>query len=595
MQRLVHGLLIALAILPVGAHAQTDWIDAFPSVTEVAHAAFEELKVTRAMSRMDMTADDDSIAVNLAGTLNVLRQIMYLKFIAEQPMPKAREDKLKKLVATYLEAELTIGRGASTRRGYITRAPSAGGQGCAVQDQECYRRWFLAHLHANTSRAEYRERFLRRAFPCGTLAKELNDLRQSRAATMPYFPSPAVNLQTDGQLAGLAPVGCTAYGGDANRNGLCDDWEPATGSGQSASAAATAVAAASAPIELLSVRLADEKGLRIQITRASAKPGMTACFRVTRSPTEKLGVGAQSISSEIATITSEGDDKTPLVAYLARSQREQLVPDTQEAIEAHPYLVVEVLPMAGSPPARAPGYCEHPLKAWLERHRKPQPAGLHGPFDSARDALEAPGAIALMATTGEREHGFLILRDMRPGGLYYATPPRESEQTVFSLGQALFTHVDFFKSGAAGFARSCADPRLFALAATVHTHPVKFDAVPVAFDTQIPIALDFQRLIQDYFSWLDFEQAVLLWKTRHLVNPKDRYAGFEIAAFERIYMISARTGCIQEFEPQRGDDTFTTAEKVFLTGLNALPRIASDRYDAYWKRQVQVGCYRPKQ
>ena len=121
MRRLVYWLLIALAILPVGAHAQTDWIDEFPSVTEVAHAAFEELKVTSAMSRLDMTGDDDSIAVNLAGTLNVLRQILYLKFIAEQPMPKAREDKMEwVLLVVLIIALVPVAGGVAKGVGRLT-------------------------------------------------------------------------------------------------------------------------------------------------------------------------------------------------------------------------------------------------------------------------------------------------------------------------------------------------------------------------------------------------------------------------------------------------------------------------------------------
>ena len=38
-------LLGALAILPAVVRAQADWIDEFPHPTQVAHAAFEELKI----------------------------------------------------------------------------------------------------------------------------------------------------------------------------------------------------------------------------------------------------------------------------------------------------------------------------------------------------------------------------------------------------------------------------------------------------------------------------------------------------------------------------------------------------------------------
>ena len=120
------GVLVIL-LVPLASLAQTpspppDWIDEFPSVTEVAHAAYEELKVTAQRSGIDPN-DDDSIAINLAGTFVVLRQIMLLKYNEGLPMAKDREEKLRKLVASYLEAELTIGRGWAGRRGYIMRGP----------------------------------------------------------------------------------------------------------------------------------------------------------------------------------------------------------------------------------------------------------------------------------------------------------------------------------------------------------------------------------------------------------------------------------------------------------------------------------------
>src|SRR5262245_10834126 len=126
MPRLRAALMILL--VPLASLAQTpspppDWIDEFPSVTEVAHAAFEEMKVTATRKGFDNTSDDDAIAINLAGTFVVLRQIMLLKYNEEPRMAKDREEKLKKLVASYLEAELTIGRGWAGRRGYITGAP----------------------------------------------------------------------------------------------------------------------------------------------------------------------------------------------------------------------------------------------------------------------------------------------------------------------------------------------------------------------------------------------------------------------------------------------------------------------------------------
>ena len=158
---------------------KSDWIDALPSRTAVAQAAFEELQVTAARKNFDNTRDDDAIAINLAGTYVTLREIIYLKRRKELGMSPVRRAKLDRIVASYLEAELTIGRAAAGRRGYITARPPSG---LDCKDITCYRRWFELHLNASTSRAEYRQRILNRLFPCGDLAAELDDLRQKRPA-----------------------------------------------------------------------------------------------------------------------------------------------------------------------------------------------------------------------------------------------------------------------------------------------------------------------------------------------------------------------------------------------------------------------------
>ena len=565
MRRRVYWLLIALAILPVGAHAQTDWIDEFPSVTEVAHAAFEELKVTSAMSRLDMTGDDDSIAVNLAGTLNVLRQILYLKFIAEQPLPKAREDKLKKLVAAYLEAELTIGGGAGTRRGYITRAPSAGGQGCSAQDRACYRRWFLAHLHANTSRAEYRERFLNRLFPCGTLAKELNGLRQARAATMPYFPSPAVTLQTDGQLAGLAPAGCTAYGGDANQNGLCDDWERKP----SLTELSASASSPSAPIVMDTVKLAQGGGLKVALAKWGGKLGQSVCFRVWRSDKSTVDASAQQIWGGHAPVELTADGKASLQVIVAKGQPFALD-------KARPYFIVELT--SGKSPDTAS--CEIALDQWLQRQLPPKPpSGLHGPYQSADVAMQVTGKLALQMTIdypATAEHGFMVLRDSRlPSGDYYTTAPTRSADTK----KLVFQPTDYWNSLGKAFETSCEEHSNFELAATVHTHPVH--------KKQSPIDVEWTGYGADNnnLSIPDFEQAVQLLT----MQPARFVVGETIKSqFEKIYMISEQNRCIQWFAPKPLDLHFEEHELM----RNDIAPTSVALYNEYVKRQRRVcGLY----
>jgi hypothetical protein len=209
------------------AQEQGDWLDEMPAVTDIAHAALAELKDTHS-NRPDVFNDEDRIAVSLVRAFTLLRQMMFLKYNAEPPMSQQREAKLKAIYAAYSEAELVIGQGAPARRGYITRGPDTG-RGCRAGDRECYLRWFKNDAFIGGAR--YRERMFRRLFPCGDRAKELIDLHQRHASDAPYMPSPAVTGEVEPEVAGIAPAGCGAFGGDAKGNGLCADWRNAPPAG----------------------------------------------------------------------------------------------------------------------------------------------------------------------------------------------------------------------------------------------------------------------------------------------------------------------------------------------------------------------------
>ena len=227
MVRLLYRTIVGfLGLCAVAAYAAGDWIDELPKVTAVGHAVADQLRIDTANWRFDergiaLKDDDDLFAVYMVGTLGLLRQIILYKYQEEQSLSPERKAKLRSAVAAYLEAELLIGQGVGTRRGYLTTA-----QKC--RDIDCYRRWFKMGI-GNVRGASYRGRILKRLFPCNQeRAEALDRLAQSYAGRAPYLPSPAETLTIEPDFVGVAPAGCSAYGGDADHNGLCDDWQDAS-------------------------------------------------------------------------------------------------------------------------------------------------------------------------------------------------------------------------------------------------------------------------------------------------------------------------------------------------------------------------------
>lgn len=232
LMRWVSSALLGLS--PATALADGDWIDEFPNVTVVAHAVSDQLKADTAnwnfsVRGIALKDDDDLFSVYMTGTLVMLRQLALYKYEQdEKSLTKQDVDKLRSLVASYLEAELVMGKGVGSRRGYLTTA-----QKC--RDMDCYRRWFKMHS-MSVNGASYRERILPRMFCDDARATELQKLALSVGIKAPYLPSPAVTLQVESAMAGVAPPGCSAYGGDKDGNGLCDDWQPSPEAAQASDA-----------------------------------------------------------------------------------------------------------------------------------------------------------------------------------------------------------------------------------------------------------------------------------------------------------------------------------------------------------------------
>ena len=586
-----------LALLAFGARAADDWIDELPSVTTVAHAATEELKVTTANWKFDgrgiaLKDDDDLAAVTLVGTLVLMRKIMLYKYNQEPALSREREAKLRSIVAAYLEAELVIGRATGNRRGYLTTAHRC-------RNIDCYRRWFANDISNVFIPAEYRKRILKRLFPCGERAAELDQLAQSYGLRAPSLPSPAVTLAIAPEIAGVGPSGCATYSGDANRNGLCDDWElqPAT--------AATAFRSSGEGCTLLSltqVRMAQGGGLKVWIAPKTATPGERVRFRVMRAANAKGDENAQLIWEREARIESDGDPAAPLHAIVA--QGEKLIPDQERA-----FLRVDAVSVR----SRGPVQCEQPLVIWAPRQKAPIPSGLHGPHgkgsaDAAKRGTDggiiAPGRgadLAVNATgllalklTGTNEAGFLILQDTRAPGRYYTTPPVPASPPANPAENATVTNGDYSSSLRRAFAGSCEETTNFNIAAWVHTHPTQYEGV-VWFN--------------DNFSMQDFNFAVDLRRYPEVVFASDLRIGND---FEGTYIVVARDRCIRSFTSQFYDDKdeFTSAEigqvekflgepdfvhkarQTLWATFTELGMVAlSEHYRRFQQRQREVGCY----
>ena len=477
--------------------------------------------------------------------------------------------------------------------------------GCS--DEACYRRWFLLHLNASSGRAEYRQRVLNRLFPCGTLAKELNDLRQRHATTVPYMPSPATTLRMEREVVGVGPAGCAAYGGDSRQKGLCDGWTPpppapsagpitpapgvaaakapgiasARGPGAAAATAPAAPASAGTPasgafrsgalgcliMALTDVRMAPGGGLKVSIAPKTAMPGATVRFRVVRAA---RGVKAELVWEGEAIIQSDPDPAASLHVIVARDQ--PLTPD-----EARAFLLVDAISTRSSGPVQ----CEQPLRTWLPRQLKEYPVGLHGPYGGgpadgpvrgSGGAIVRPGLgldAAVLATidvalsrTATNEGAFVVLQDRRRPNSYYVTAPVAGSAPGTGPAAGI-TDLDYTNSVIRAFDGSCEDPASFVVASFAHTHPWQPGSVQ-----------------NDSFSMLDFNSAID-WRRDSGFNFGP-YKGIN-NAFEGIYMINARNRCVQSFTAEDRDDK----DRFKPEELN--DQFAGTHHERFQKRARPVG------
>ena len=183
---------------------------------------------------------------------------------------------------------------------------------------------------------------------------------------------------------------------------------------------------------------------------------------------------------------------------------------------------------SGAPPTTSGGSLAQcrPNSTWTAADQSPEPSGLHGPYASVDDAVRRDRASGLAyeftrLNPIEAEYGFLIVRDRRPNGGYYTTPPIAAPVKTGATDRPQFRIEDYSASEDKAFG-SCDYHKYFIPVATVHTHP------------------NVWWYPSNSFSADDFDQAVQLKQ----MNPD---------AWEEIVMINAYDQKIRTFTPQVND------------------------------------------
>lgn len=539
------GASIALVLVAGHAAAADDWLDDMPSVPTVVDVVRQSVD-QQIRQYPQIAADPDFLPMRLIGTFVLLRWVMEFQIETQGSLSPERMKRMHGIANDYMQAEFAIGLGTARRNGMVKNQCQKDGPNRADFKQfpsaEACHRYVTQKIISNVYASfNWRNEIFPRIF-CDR-AKVYLELMQKNILTLPApTRSPAVVGQMPDGTAMLGMRFCDAYGGDANGNGLCEDWEKRLGDRD-----ATAVAALTCgPIIMDKVRMAPGKGLAVTLAKNSGKLGATASFRVSRSSQPKIDADAQQVWAGDAQIQSGTTSEAPMQVVLAQDAK--LTPD-----QSRPYLLVEVTSGA----AAAPVHCEQPIKNEDGRNRVPRSNGLHGGYDSIDDAMLRDDvtliALQLMgAGFNTAETGFLVIRDarVRPGGkgAYYTTPALRSSSEP-TVGRPTFLAVDYGRSFGDAFRTSCENIEDFGVVSIVHTHPDKSDVV------------------EDNFSIPDFE-ILFDYRARG-------------AALEKMFMISARDCRVRMFTPLPSDRTvdgvidalnpYLERVKILPIGLSPIP------------------------
>ena len=449
------ALCLAACTEIVRAGETSDWLDDMPAVPVVVDVV-RQYTDGQIRQNPQLAANPDYFPMQLIGTFVLLRWVMEFQVETLGALPPSRAKRMREIALEYMQTEYAIGLGTTQRNGYVRQLCHRDGPNRAFfktfpSADECHRyvtQQIVSNIYASFV---YRNAVFPLLF-CGH-AKVYLDLMQANILTLPAPErSPAVTGVMADRVTPLGSGVCASYGGDANRNGLCDDWEKPT-------ATNAAERSRCGPVILRSVHTLDEHRLRVELEATNLRAGETLSFRVARDEKAE-GTGAQELERADGIVGPPSGSNSTLEAIVT-------VKASLKTDATRPYLFMETV----SRPSQASVHCEQPLLQWQQRQMERVPLnGLHGPYPDLDRAVLATRRLAL-AMTASNEAGFLILRDMRlEKRHYYSTPPVPAAPP--STGGSAFVLIgDYGASLRNAFTESCDELSSFAVATFAHTHP----------------------------------------------------------------------------------------------------------------------------
>jgi hypothetical protein len=484
------GLWIALALMvPSGqALAAEDWLDDMPSVPTVVEVVrrWTDLQIGHSPQ---LANDPDFFPMRLMATFVLMRWVIEFQIETQGELSPERMGRARRITNDYMQAEYAIGLGTARRRGRVVNECQKDGPNRAdfrtfPSAEACHRYVTQKRISFIYPAYDWRNAIFPELF-CDR-AKAYLALMQENILTLPApIRSPAVLGEMPDGGALLGARFCTPYGGDADSNGLCQDWESPR---EIAAARSGSACAAIVPDK---VRLARGKGLVVTLAKNGVKLGAKASFRVSRSSGPSLDANAEPIWTGEANVAAGPTPDAPLQVVLGPGESFRLDPTTPDQDKGKPWLIVEVTSGGTS----APVSCGRPLPiAALSDAPTHQGIGLFGPYSNIGHAVFWAGYKALVLTGKPGESGFVVLRRdaATDSFVFYATTPVPATVAASAGSQPLFLPDDYRASILGAFKDSCEEREHFTMSGEVHTHPSVMVQVPS----------------NDNFSMQDFNEAI---------------------------------------------------------------------------------------